>query len=1722
MPRKDSAMLAEIKSWGRDPENKMKKRQRPKWNPTSRADVVKDRKTKLENETKTAKVITHDSLSELGRLSQSDSTFNMEECRKFLNSVDKTAANSRLYREFDSRNPSQVSTTPYWQRWMVCTPPENVDRKSKSKTGTPQRKSGAKKLKSVMKGLKRSMFFSASSKNDSGISQLLSDDLEYETEDLIQEDNEKDNLEEKTKVEIDEEAKEMEAQLEKIADKDAEALQKQLTLEAKTMDQYWRCLHPLDAMKVDRGKMRRKDEEIPLCEECELCTSQCFCQECEQFFCDICYPRVHSRGSLREHKAARVSEVDKNIERATTREIFGTGGRGTFFNKSKSQSAHNTSIAEDEDENKLFPPTPRTSYTQMCKKERILPEPTLCRTEQSRKFSKAFFGLGGRRMLAAQTYLSNLPSNVIEVDFSDNRMDDESLAQTISALAQNKRLEKIILSRNRFGPKAAEALKTWLTSPTCCLEYIDIAYCTIGDNAVSILADGIRQTKANLQALHMEHNNIRQNGAQALSNAFRKHKTLEKIYLQWNPFGDAGGQFISKVVKTNSSITHLDLHMTGFADGAAKVMAHSLKFNSVLKWLNLSYNPVSDVGATNLADGLKRNKTLETLNLNHILGGAKGARALIKSIEEMDGDVARNIQMEGMDHALKKFQEFNAQNPGGRYGLDLSIPYEREIALALVRMSGEKRNLLWSDVYLDGFPCSQKNVTKMHKGSWKVPKKGIFEFKIEKLDHERVPDAEEIKTNTDGLLSQLKGATGAKRLALLAETEGMFIDRDAAERIMLLFPGKDRVTAMLTILPKLVDHDAALELVEKFLSPEEQVELDNKMGMIFGFCPINPTGRYKLDLNDHYQRLVVMRCLDISKDEDEWSKQIGLSDTSQHGNGTGFRNEKRNGRSLTWKHNQVFGHNGIIEFDFVSRIRPLPKTIPMGDEMFEKMLGSMGFGKREKEPSKLGGSLMATIAAKKAASKWKRKTKNNTSTEAMLAAKAKQKADSKNIKAVLNGLVYTADGRIIRRGVGLTHSDSLVMKIREYIAEYQVFFTCEQLEHLLAVLPKKPQNKKVHTLKIEMIVAMFARLVDVEHFSWIIMHNLGKGERKAVINRVGWLNVFDPHHPQGEYNLNLEKAEHRKLARILTRLVQHEDDFQWTNATFNGFPFELPISWARRVPKTGEVYVNITHGESGDGRDDWDSSTRVHYKDKIENMDIGFLDAEDRVRVDRLKKKLARCKKNLEEDGDNYYYKQMEHKLRNDIAKITHQKKYGHKTRPRYGRILGEETNRHVLRHVLCGTRHHYEDHDLDDLHALRKMRKRRSMLNVALPEIKDGEVVKEMVFVFQPESSVFANRIEEADSGSYYDDEVLRDMLMCDWERLTEQAVVRDYIARRHMEGDAYGSEAKTKLLLNKILDELMPHRAHIYNTFDFYAVMGSGSDITQIQLNQFTDLLDDCNIPDKASVSCNRAALDRIFIATNREDDQDDQTADVNDDSSLMRFEFLEIFVRIAIAKYIESGQSNDAVTSVRKLMAEHFAPNKGEGSCNALIDDASKFRKSHVYQESTDDVLRENLGVLKKIFKGYTRDGDRGMIVKEFIYMLRDMDFLNSDFTQREAKLAFVWSKVRVIDEVASRSKIMLMSFLDFLECLLRLSQLKNMPSQEDLQKMATMRVIKLPTYLAYLKASVGGKQNKLIHRPSNEWGAPATRPMATKLTILIEMMKAACDRLNGVTKKFHLAS
>ena len=160
MPRKDSAMLAEIKSWGKDPENRMKKRERPKWNPTNRADVVRDRLAELKKveikKNKEKSMLKGKGLDADGMI-----TFDMEECRKFLNKVDKRAAASELYNGFDTLHPAKISSTAYWQRWMVCTPPENVDRPVRLSTETSKKEMAKKKLNRVVKGLKRTMLLSA-------------------------------------------------------------------------------------------------------------------------------------------------------------------------------------------------------------------------------------------------------------------------------------------------------------------------------------------------------------------------------------------------------------------------------------------------------------------------------------------------------------------------------------------------------------------------------------------------------------------------------------------------------------------------------------------------------------------------------------------------------------------------------------------------------------------------------------------------------------------------------------------------------------------------------------------------------------------------------------------------------------------------------------------------------------------------------------------------------------------------------------------------------------------------------------------------------------------------------------------------------------------------------------------------------------------------------------------------------------------------------------------------------------------------------------------------------------------------------------------------------------------------------------------------------------------------------------------------------------------------
>jgi hypothetical protein len=83
-----------------------------------------------------------------------------------------------------------------------------------------------------------------------------------------------------------------------------------------------------------------------------------------------------------------------------------------------------------------------------------------------------------------------------------------------------------------------------------------------------------------------------------------------------------------------------------------------------------------------------------------------------------------------------------------------------------------------------------------------------------------------------------------------------------------------------------------------------------------------------------------------------------------------------------------------------------------------------------------------------------------------------------------------------------------------------------------------------------------------------------------------------------------------------------------------------------------------------------------------------------------------------------------------------------------------------------------------------------------------------------------------------------------------------------------------------------------------------------------------------------------------------------------ALMRFEWVECIVRIAIAKYFETGTINDMSDSVQQRCEECILPNL-EPAVRLRRND---FRRNRLYSEAVDDLLKRQHRMLRYIFDRY----------------------------------------------------------------------------------------------------------------------------------------------------------
>ncbi len=427
---------------------------------------------------------------------------------------------------------------------------------------------------------------------------------------------------------------------------------------------------------------------------------------------------------------------------------------------------------------------------------------------------------------------------------------------------------------------------------------------------------------------------------------------------------------------------------------------------------------------------------------------------------------------------------------------------------------------------------------------------------------------------------------------------------------------------------------------------------------------------------------------------------------------------------------------------------------------------------------------------------------------------------------------------------------------------------------------------------------------------------------------------------------------------------------------------------------------------------------------------------------------------------------------------------------------------------------------------------------------------------------SVFAPRAKTADSRDYFDrTPMFHKMFDHDWCLCVKKQNFAKFVADSPGAGTGEERTERVKAVLREYYDEME-------GIFKYYSVAGNGDEMT-MQFNEFSDFVTDCDLPDPDSKYCKRAHVDTLFKAANYEDKATDKEAalvnSLNDDTALTRFEFVEICVRVADAKFIKSAQSETLADAIEALFERFIVPNVAP---EALVD-ANEFREKRLYTEEVEDAF---VGVkeeakkftpdgmrthakgktwlaLENLYKAYTMPiGGRTMTTRkhmtmeQWIEMLTTLDLISDDgneFTMREARLAFVHGQMRVVREFADEEKFVTLNFTDWLEALARVAEFFPLPPLDELRMRGFDSGVEFLDSLkkkdaekekadadaevreAQAEAAAGatGEKNqpatrlKWPHRASRAFAAPKTRPLAQKLDDFLDYLFRCVWRAQG---------
>ena len=380
---------------------------------------------------------------------------------------------------------------------------------------------------------------------------------------------------------------------------------------------------------------------------------------------------------------------------------------------------------------------------------------------------------------------------------------------------------------------------------------------------------------------------------------------------------------------------------------------------------------------------------------------------------------------------------------------------------------------------------------------------------------------------------------------------------------------------------------------------------------------------------------------------------------------------------------------------------------------------------------------------------------------------------------------------------------------------------------------------------------------------------------------------------------------------------------------------------------------------------------------------------------------------------------------------------------------------------------------------------------------------------------SLFGDREHTADSRSFFDTpQVVRRALHKDFARMQHEPRVAKLISRESLEvkeGNV-AIEAEMKRIEGALGDSYLL----ILQAFDYYCLLANNFTESAFEMgeNSYNRFCHDCELLEGNLTS---EICQQNFIAVNVESDKKSAESKINDDKSLMRMEFIEIVIRLAIVKYKE--ESNHDVCEAIKMLIDR---NIRENLPAIARVESNEFRETRFYYRDVEEVYLSHLKVLKLIYKKYKNfkpvGGSALFSLPSWMQFLKDSSMIGEmdegDFTTREAMLAFFYSRMTVIDEVKHRSKFVSLSFTDFLEAIGRVTDMLSVPSDEDMREAKAINIVDYRDRMHELaKESANTKKGRLLkRRRSSNFLFVSERRLAEKLDKVVRLMIGNLGRRN----------